>query len=75
MTGRHRITVIYKSGATIDLTCEDFSVRQAGGTITQLAWDDPEPRPLHIGVDDVAAVWDHGPIPELAHIPDSEAGA
>jgi len=55
---RSRVRVIYKSGAIVDLTCKDFTARTRGGTLVEVEWDDPEPRPMYFGVDNVAAIWE-----------------
>lgn len=57
MRRKHKVRVIYKSGATIDVRCNGFKVRTKGGRITELEWSDLTPNPLHVGVDDIAAVW------------------
>lgn len=60
---RTRVTVIYKSGATMDLTCDEFAVRKMGSDIVGIEWDAARPWPLHVGVDEIAAVWEHVPEP------------
>lgn len=52
-----KVRIIYKSGATIDVRCTSFTVRRAGGLIASVEWEDAKPKPMYLGVDDVAAVW------------------
>jgi len=59
MFGRkHKIKVIYKSGAVQVIRCDTFSVKHAPGKITELSWENAKPTPLFIGVDEVAAVYE-----------------
>lgn len=53
-----RIRIIYKSGAEQVIRCDNFKVTMRGGQISKLTWENAKPRPLFIGVDDVAAVYD-----------------
>jgi hypothetical protein len=65
---RARVTIIYKSGATIDMTCDNVIVRKRASEIVEIEWVAARPRPLHIGLDDIAAVWEHvddGPAPDV----------
>jgi hypothetical protein len=55
---RGPVTIVYKSGAKVVVTCKNFTVRKRGGEIVEVQWEKPDPRPLHIGVDEIAAVWD-----------------
>ncbi len=43
-------TILYKSGAKIVVT-------KRGGTITEIEWSGEKNKPLHFGVDDIAAVF------------------
>lgn len=56
-----RVRVIYKSGADQIIKCDSFKVTMLGGAISKLTWENAKPRPLFIGVDDVAAVYDLHP--------------
>lgn len=55
----HIVRVVYTSGATIDVRCVDFRTQQAalGGGLASVTWTDAWPKPLHLGVGEVAAVW------------------
>jgi len=56
---RHKIKIIYKSGATQVLNCTAFRVtRAAEGGITAVSWENAKPAPLVIGVDEIAAVYE-----------------
>jgi hypothetical protein len=52
-----KVRVIYKSGATIDVRCDNFKVKRIGAAISAIEWENAKPDALHIGVDDIAAVW------------------
>lgn len=53
-----KVRIIYKSGAVQDIRCKNFTVTTSGlGAISAVKWDTPKPRPLHIGVDQIAAVY------------------
>ncbi len=54
------IKIIYKSGATIDIVCDDITVSKRGSTLAKLEWENTHPRPLFVGIDDIAAIWDYG---------------
>jgi hypothetical protein len=58
MSERSRITIIYKSGATMDLTCDSFTVETVNNEITGVAWSGAPPNPLHVGIEGIAAVWE-----------------
>lgn len=53
-----KVLVIYKSGAQLTIQCEEFSVKNRGGTLTEVEWKGAVPRPLHFGIDDVAAIFE-----------------
>jgi hypothetical protein len=58
MDERIKHTVVYRSGVTIDLVATKVVLTKRGATITKVEWsNDIYPRPLHIGVDEIAAVW------------------
>lgn len=55
---RISVTVVYRSGAVVRFRCAAISVTESrSGGITRIEWDDARPRPLRLGVDDVAAVY------------------
>jgi hypothetical protein len=50
--------IIYKSGVVQELYCTSIKVtRNVFGGITEISLTDADPKPLAIGVDEVAAVW------------------
>lgn len=52
------IRVIYRSGAAQEFRCVSFSVsRTPSGEVAEVKWDNAWPMPMHIGIDDIAAVW------------------
>lgn len=58
MKRKHMVRVIYKSGATLDVRCNQFKVnRNAFNELSSVEWKDAKPDALHIGVDEIAAVW------------------
>ena len=56
---RVKATIVYKNGAVVKLRCKSLSVSTSklDGSVTRLEWEDAKPRPLHAGIDDIAAVW------------------
>jgi hypothetical protein len=52
------VTIIYKSGAKVTFDCTNFIARKRNGELVEVEWKNPSVRPLHIGVDDIAAIWD-----------------
>lgn len=54
-----KVTIIYKSGAKVRLRCKAFSVSRStlDGETTTIKWDDARPRPLLLGLGEIAAVW------------------
>jgi hypothetical protein len=55
------IRIVYTSGAVVDLKCESFKVERRGGEVDTITWsNDVQPRPLHAGVDHIAAVFTYG---------------
>lgn len=58
----HKVTIVYRSGATVTFRCEEITVGTTGNEITRLKWDDAKPRPLHAGLADIAAVWIETPL-------------
>lgn len=54
---RHQATVVYRNGVVLKFWCSELTVRRTMGSISGLEWDRAKPRPLHIGVDEIAAVW------------------
>lgn len=58
---RDRVTVVYKSGAMIDLTCESLKVTvgRVENDLREVSWVDASPRPLYMGLDQVAAIWEY----------------
>ena len=63
-TQRTALTVIYKSGAKMDLTCDSFEVRMRGAEVVEVLWEKPRPRPMFFGVDNVEAIYQHVPEPD-----------
>lgn len=57
----YKIRIIYKSGATIDFECFKFEVERNVGS-TRYIWNsaDENVSPVHLGADEIAAVWQVG---------------
>lgn len=58
---REKLLVYYKSGNSIEVTCDSFKVRREGGNIVEVEWKNIRPYPLHIGVDNIEAVFHLNP--------------
>lgn len=56
-----KVLVIYKSGARIQIKCAKFVVQRRDGRIERVTWNSAKPAPLHIGVDDIAAIYELEP--------------
>jgi hypothetical protein len=54
------VRVIYKSGATMDFDCDDFTWKREGGSV-KVTWRNAHPDPILIGADDIAAVYQLSP--------------
>lgn len=56
-----KIKIIYKSGATHEFEVTDFSYEETSG-VTKVEWYSysMENKPLSIGLEDIAAVWQVG---------------
>lgn len=52
-----RVRIVYKSGYTHDFECTDFEI--SGNKVTWASADEGN-RPIKIGLDDIAAVWQIG---------------
>lgn len=52
-----KVLVVYKSGSSIKIRCQWFKIKKTGGTLTEVAWEDPKPDPMLFGVDEVAAIY------------------
>lgn len=55
---KHKVRIIYKSGVVQDVKCDDFKVSLGNGGLSRVTWDNAKPRPLYIGVDEIAAVYE-----------------
>lgn len=53
-----KVLIIYKSGAQVELECKDFTVTKRGSELTGAEWSAASPRPLHLGLDDIAAIYE-----------------
>lgn len=52
------VTIIYKSGAKVKIKCKEMTIRKRGGTLTEVKWIEADPRPMLVGVDDIAAIYE-----------------
>lgn len=48
----YTVRVIYKSGATMDFDCDEFSLSG-----TRATWKNAHPDPIRFGIDELAAVY------------------
>jgi hypothetical protein len=62
---RASLAILYKSGARIDLTCDDYTLTKNQGELVKITLDGALPKPLLFGIDDIVAVWrtDKGALP------------
>lgn len=51
------VTIVYKSGAKVHARVERLTVRAVQGEVVAMEWERMEPRPLAVGVAEVAAIW------------------
>jgi hypothetical protein len=50
--------VLYRSGQTLEFYASNVVVSKRGSAITAVEWPgDIHPRPLHLGIDDIVAIW------------------
>lgn len=53
------VTIIYKSGAKVEIECEVFKARMSElGELMSVTWGSAKPRPLYIGVSEIAAIFE-----------------
>lgn len=52
------VTVIYKSGAKVQIKCKSFGVKKNGSSLREVEWESPKPRPMLFGIDEVAAIYE-----------------
>ena len=53
----YKVRIVYKSGYTHDFECTSFTAK--GGSYTWVPYDDRN-KPLALGADDIAAIWQIG---------------
>lgn len=70
MSERASLTIIYRSGARIDLTCDDYTITKSHGTLTRIELTNARPKPLLYGIDEIVAVWRMDAAPELEEPPE-----
>lgn len=54
-----KVTVLYRSGVKVHIRCKTFKVTRSpfDGHITGIEWSEATPAPIHIGFNEIAAVW------------------
>lgn len=52
-----QVRIFYKSGNSIDVSCEDFSVEKNSGILRSINWTEAQPRPLLAGANDIEAIY------------------
>lgn len=52
------VQINYKSGHSVTMECDSFSVKTNGLGNRTFEWDNAKPRPLMLGADDVESVWE-----------------
>jgi hypothetical protein len=58
---RAKVLLVYKSGATVEIECDEFSVGHDGPEITSVRATNAVPKPLHYGIEELAAVYHLNP--------------
>ena len=53
-----KVRIVYKSGYTHDFECTEFGIKE--GVYTWVPYDTKNNRPVKLGTDDIAAVWQIG---------------
>ena len=51
-------TIIYKSGAKVQVTAEKLKLTRYANGRKELEWESLKPHALLVGVDDIAAIWE-----------------
>jgi hypothetical protein len=54
---RASLAILYRSGARIDLTCDDYSLKKHDGALIEITLVGAVPKPLLYGMDDISAIW------------------
>lgn len=57
MNNENLVTIIYKSGAKVRAHVEDLKVTRYADGRLDVSWKDFQPRPLLLGVDEIAAIY------------------
>jgi len=55
---RHKVVVIYKSGARVQLKTDKFELTKEGGRLVSVDWGNARPRPMLFGIDEIAAIYE-----------------
>lgn len=53
-----RIQINYTSGLSMILECDDISGMEDGGKLLQLTVENPRPRAVHIGIENIESIWE-----------------
>jgi hypothetical protein len=53
---KYKLRILYKSGNSQEIECTDFTIKGPSNA-REITWENAEPRPLLLGVDDVEAVY------------------
>jgi len=54
-----RVRVIYKNGHIEEISCSEFGVKKdSSGILFAVDWADAWPKPLYLGVDNIAAIYE-----------------
>jgi len=55
---RVKIRIIYKSGYVQEVTAKSMTVKRYPGGSKDIEWDSMDPKPLLLGVDEIAAIYE-----------------
>jgi hypothetical protein len=53
-----KVLIRYKSGQSQTVTCDGMTVKKSGGKIVEMNWNNMQPNPLFINLDDIESVWE-----------------
>jgi hypothetical protein len=52
------IKIAYKTGNVQYLKCDSFNVERISAELSKLSWENAEPKPLFVGLDDIESIFE-----------------
>lgn len=54
-----KLLIVYKSGYTLKAEAEHLSLKvsASSGELTEIAWENMQPQPIFIGINEIAAIY------------------